>query len=123
MRFAPSHSTATLEALIARLTVGKMADMSRPAVSDVAVSSSLAAAKRRRLLWLAHEGPHHPDAGDLLAQDPVDLVDALLHDLERRHHLADDDAEDHRRDRDADGGDDGQADVLVEGQRNGGDQW
>ena len=53
--------------------------ISRPARSDVAVRSSLAVAEARRLVRLADEGPHDPDAGDLLAQHLVDPVDALLH--------------------------------------------
>ena len=36
------------------------------------------------------------DPGDLLTQHTVDLVDALLHEPERGHHLRDDDAEHHR---------------------------
>ena len=39
-----------------------------------------------RLLLLPHEGPHDPDAGDLLPEHPVDAVDAVLHDPERRDH-------------------------------------
>ena len=35
---------------------------------------------------LADERAHDADAGDLLAQDLVDAVDALLHHLELRHH-------------------------------------
>ena len=96
-RLAPSHSTPTLERFTRTLTVGNMADMSRPARSEVRVRSALASAKRRVLFLLADEGPHHADAGDLLAQDAVDLVDAVLHDAEGGHHAGDDDPEHDRR--------------------------
>ena len=39
-----------------------------------------------RLVRLADERAHDPDAGDLLAQHPVDPVDALLHQPELRDH-------------------------------------
>ena len=38
------------------------------------------------LLRFAHERAHDPDAGDLLAQHPVDLVDPFLHQAERGNH-------------------------------------
>ena len=37
-----------------------------------------------------HESANHPNPGDLLAQDAVDRVDALLHGPETRHHPIDD---------------------------------
>ncbi|MPM31102.1 hypothetical protein SDC9_77655 [bioreactor metagenome] len=40
------------------------------------------------LVRFADEGADHPDAGDLLAQHPVEDVDPLLHRLEERHHPA-----------------------------------
>ena len=46
MRLAPSHRTATLEALIRKLTVGNIDDISRPARSETEVRSSLAELKR-----------------------------------------------------------------------------
>ncbi len=82
MRLAPNQSTATLETLMIRMTVGNMTAMSRPARSDVVRELVVGRGETLGLLGLAHEGPHHPDAGDLLAQHPVDLVDALLHDPE-----------------------------------------
>ncbi len=85
-----TSSTATLETLRMSMTIGNISAISRPARSAVSVRSALARRSARRLVRLADEGPHHPDAGDLLAQHPVDLVDALLHEPELRHHLADD---------------------------------
>ena len=49
------------------------------------------------LLGLAHERPHHPDAGDLLAEHGVHPVDARLHLLERRHHPVHERPEQHHR--------------------------
>jgi hypothetical protein len=46
-----------------------------------------------RLVGLAHERPHDADAGDLLTQQPVDLVDAALHQAEAGHHPAHHDAD------------------------------
>jgi hypothetical protein len=45
-RLAPSHSTATLDRLMRRLTVGNIDAISRPARSDTTVRSSLASLKR-----------------------------------------------------------------------------
>ena len=92
----PQHARRST-ALMRKLTVGNIDDISRPARSDTSVRSALASSNRRALLRLAHERPHHPDAGDLLAQHPVDLVDALLHQPERRHHPRHEQAEHDRR--------------------------
>ena len=46
MRLAPNHSTATLDRLISRLTVGNIIVISRPPRSAVAVRSALASSKR-----------------------------------------------------------------------------
>ena len=46
MRSAPIHSTPMLDALMMNVTVGNIAAISRPARSDVSVSSVLAPAKR-----------------------------------------------------------------------------
>ena len=43
-------------------------------------------AKRSLLVLVADERADHPDAGDLLAQHPVDAVDADLHRPEQRPH-------------------------------------
>ena len=56
----------------------------RPARTATSVRSSLASREARGLVRLADEGADHADAGDLLAQHPVDLVDALLHQPEAR---------------------------------------
>ena len=86
MRSPPNQTTATLETLRTSITVGNMNAISRPARSDVAVSVVVGHAEALDLLGLADEGPHHPDAGDLLAQHLVDAVDALLHEPELRDH-------------------------------------
>ena len=75
------------------MTIGNMSAISRPATSEVPVSSSFTVPKRPRLLALADEGAHDPDAGDLLAQHLVDVVEPLLHHAELRDHAADDGAE------------------------------
>ncbi|GMA89382.1 hypothetical protein GCM10025868_46320 [Angustibacter aerolatus] len=68
MRCPPNHSTATLDTLSTSITIGNISAVSRP--TAVAVSVRLAVDPREPLPLerLAHEGPHHPDAGDLLAQ-------------------------------------------------------
>ena len=86
MRSAPSQIAATVETFSTSITVGNMNAMSRPARSEVIVSSSFASANRVGLVGLADERAHDAHAGDLLAQHRVDLVDALLHDLELRDH-------------------------------------
>ena len=48
MRLAPSHSTATLETLITKLTVGNIDDISRPATNEVSVNSALPRGEARR---------------------------------------------------------------------------
>ncbi len=60
------------------ITVGNISAISRPALSAVSVRASFAW-RTVPLVGLADEGPHHADAGDLLAQHPVDEVDPLLH--------------------------------------------
>ena len=67
MRLAPNHSTPTLETLTMNSSIGNISAISRPAFSDTSVSWSLTPSKRSTSR-LAHEGPHDPDAGDLLAQ-------------------------------------------------------
>ena len=67
------------------------------------------------LLRFAHEGPHHPDAGDLFPHDAVDLVDAVLHDPEGGDHPGHDDAEHDGSRGHADEEDGGQAHVLADG--------
>jgi hypothetical protein len=67
------------------------------------------------LLGLPDEGPHHADAGDLLPQDPVDAVDALLHQLEGGDHLGHDDPEHDGGERDGHQQHDRQAHVLPQG--------
>ena len=49
-----------------------------------------------RFLRLADEGAHDANAGDLLAQHAVHLVDPLLHEAERGNHERHDRAEDDR---------------------------
>ena len=61
------------------ITVGNMSAISRPARSEVVGELGVGVAEALGLLGLAHEGPHDPDAGDLLAQHLVHPVDALLH--------------------------------------------
>ena len=46
-KLAPSHSTATLDALMRKFTVGNIDDIRRPARSDTSVRSALASEKRR----------------------------------------------------------------------------
>ena len=70
------------------MTTGNISANRRPARSAVSVSSALAVAKRSASIALAHEGADDADAGELLAQDLVDRVDALLHRAEQRHHPA-----------------------------------
>ena len=96
-----------------KFTVGNIDDISRPARSETSVRSCVGLAEALLLLRLAHERAHDADAGDLLAQHAVDLVDALLHQPERRHHPRHEDAEHDRRDRHRDHEDDRQADVLA----------
>ena len=93
-----------------------MKAISRPAWSEVSVRSSLARAEALRLVGLPDEGPHDPDAGDLLAQHPVHDVDAVLHVPELRHHPGHDEADGDDEHRDADQQQRRQADVLAEGQ-------
>ena len=47
MRWAPNHSTATLEMFTIAITTGNISAISRPVASDTAVSSSFAPPKRR----------------------------------------------------------------------------
>ena len=66
------------------------------------------------LVGLADERADDPDPGDLLPQDPVDLVDARLHLAEVGHHPADDEADADEQRRDDDGEDPAQAEVLAQ---------
>ena len=85
----------------------------RPVRTATSVSSSLARAKRAGLDGLADERPDHPDAGDLLAQDPVHPVDAGLHQPEAGDHPGDDEADRQEQHRDADREQPGQPEVLA----------
>ena len=69
-----------------RLTVGNIIAISRPPRSAVAVRSSLASSKRAVSSGSRTNARTTRMPGDLLAQHAVDVVDALLHALERRHH-------------------------------------
>ena len=62
---------------------------------------------------LAHERADHPDAGDLLAQHPVDRVDPLLDQAEVRDHPGDDDADRDEQRRHDDGQQPGEPEVLA----------
>ena len=42
------------------------------------------------LIGLAHEGTHHADAGDLLAQGAIDGIQLVLHGTEERHEAGND---------------------------------
>ncbi len=95
------------------LTVGKVAAISRLVRSDVWVSAVVGLLEPLRLLRFAHERPHDPDAGDLLAQHTVDPVDPNLHLLERRHHAGHDRAEQQHRPRDREHEDHRQPDVFA----------
>ena len=81
-RCAPNHSTATVEALKVNITIGKTRAISRPTATAVFVYWVLASAEALLLVVLPDEGAHHPDAGDLLAQNAVHPVHRLLHHLE-----------------------------------------
>ena len=105
MRSAPIQMTAALDRLMSRLTIGKIDDISRPALRATVGDAVVGVLEALGLLRLADERPHHPDAGDLLAEHPVDLVDALLHHLEGGDHEGDDDAEHQRGGGDGDGED------------------
>ena len=114
-RLAPIQSTATLDPLMSRFTIGehRRHQPARPQRGGGEVGVGLA--EPLRLLGLADEGPHDADAGDLLAEHPVDLVDLVLHLAERRHHLADDRPEHDGGERHGDHQHDRQADVLPQG--------
>ncbi len=86
MRSPPIQTAATLDTLRTSITIGNMNAISRPARSEVVGEVVVGAAEALGLVGLAHEGPHHADAGDLLAQHLVDAVDALLHQPELRDH-------------------------------------
>ena len=73
IRSAPTQSTPMLETLMMNITVGNIDAIRRPVRSEVSVRSCVGRLEARDLLGLAHEGPHDPDAGDLLAEHPVDL--------------------------------------------------
>ena len=64
---------------------------------------------------LPNERPHHPDAGELLAQRLVDGVDALLHGPESRHHAHDHQGHADREDGHCDQQQPGEAGVLTDG--------
>jgi hypothetical protein len=63
---------------------------------------------------LADEGAHDPDAGDLLAQHPVDLVDARLHRPEARQHPGDHEADREEQRRHDDRQDPPEPEVLAQ---------
>ena len=63
---------------------------------------------------LAHEGPDHPNAGNLLAQDPVDRVDGGLHGREVRQHAGGDQPNREPKQRDGDGDQPRQARVFTQ---------
>lgn len=89
--------------------------ISLPTRSETSVSSWLAPHEAFLLVAVLHEGADHPDAGDLLAQHPVDRVDLRLHAAELRsqpaHQQDDHGAEQRHHDQQQRG----QRDVLVEG--------
>jgi hypothetical protein len=66
------------------------------------------------LRGLADERADDPDAGQLLAQHAVDLVDALLHQAEQRHHPGHDQPDADGQRGHADQQQPGQADVLAQ---------
>ncbi len=66
------------------------------------------------LVGLAYEGPYHADAGDLFAQDAIDLVGAFLHAAERGHHVVDDGADGQHQHGDGDREDPGELHVFAQ---------
>ena len=67
-----------------------------------------------KLEGLTHEGAHHPDAHDLLAQYPVDVVDPCLHGLEEWQQAEDEEADDHEERDDRGPDEPGQPQVLAQ---------
>ena len=72
----PNQSTATLETLRTSITVGNIVASQRPARTATVGEVVVGLGEPRGLVRLADERADHPDAGDLLAQHPVDRVDA-----------------------------------------------
>ncbi len=99
-RSPPIQITATLDMLMISITVGNVAAMQAAGAQRGLGQLVVRLAEPLGLLRFAHERPHDPHAGDLLAQHEVDPVDPHLHRLERRHHPVHDRAEDDHRRRD-----------------------
>ncbi len=59
-RLAPSHSTATLDALMSKFTVGNIDDINRPARSDTSVRSRVRLAEPARFLRARARTPARP---------------------------------------------------------------
>ena len=88
MRCPPNHSTATLEVFITSMTIGNISAISLPTPQRNREQLVVRGVEALPLVLVADERADDADAHDLLAQHLVDLVDALLHQPERRAHLA-----------------------------------
>ena len=85
--------TPTLATFDTTITSGNIAAIHRPARTDHRGEVVVGLGEPLGLVGLADERTDHPDAGDLLAEHPVDVVEPLLDEPERRDHVGDDDAD------------------------------
>ena len=93
-RWPPNHSTAAVAMCRIMLISGNISTKRLPTFTRHAGELGVGVLEALGLVRFAHEGAHHADAGDLLAQHAVDAVDAVLHLAEERHQEDDQDADD-----------------------------
>ena len=99
MRWAPNHTIATLAPLMISIMLGNVSANSRVTASVVAVEVGVGLGEACLLVTGAHERAHHPDAGEVLAQHPVQTVDLELHRAEERHGTPQHEPDDHEHQR------------------------
>ena len=116
MRLAPIQMAATLDTFRTIVTVGNISAMSRPAASDVVVSSPLAAPNRALSSGSRTNARTTRMPRDLLPQHLVHPVDADLHEPELRDHPGDHQADGDEQDGDAHQQQEGQPAILADGQ-------
>ena len=114
MRRPPNQISATLEMLMVSVVTGSISACQRPAASAASDTARVGLREALPLEGLPGERPDHPDAGQLLAQHPVDAVDQPLHAAEDRQHPRHDQVVGHRQHRHADQQQPGQPGVLVD---------
>ena len=81
-RCPPNQITATLETFTTSSTSGNIDRHPAPGAHRHRGEVAVGGGEPLGLVRLADERAHDADAGDLLAQHPVDLVDAQLHEPE-----------------------------------------